>query len=75
VIGPNAEKGEIMVNHASSVARTSVWILVAVVAALVLLAAALLVASQSGLLHTLGTALQGPAHMAEYCTGSQGICP
>jgi len=55
--------------------RMNPWLLVALVAALVLVAAAILVATQPGLLHTLGTALHGPAQPAFWCGVSGGGCP
>jgi len=64
-----------MVNHASSVSRTPVWILIAIVVVALVASAALIVMSQSGLIHALGSMLQGPAQMAGNCPPGSGPCP
>jgi hypothetical protein len=51
------------VDHAI-VSRINPWLLVALVAAFVLLASAILVAAQPGLLHAIGAALHGAPPMA-----------
>ncbi len=64
-----------MVNHASSVSRTPVWILVAMVVVVLVASAALIIMSQPGLIHAFGSMLQGPAQMAPICGGIPGPCP
>jgi hypothetical protein len=57
------------------VARVHPWLLVALVAIVLLLAAVLLVVSQPGLTHAVGSLLQRPAPMADNCIGSTTLCP
>jgi hypothetical protein len=62
------------VDHAI-VDRMNLWLLVALVVALVLLASAVLITSQSGLLHMIGGMLQGPQQMAPWgCNGGPMPC-
>jgi hypothetical protein len=57
------------------VSRVNPWLVVALVAATVALAAVVLVASQqSGLLHMIGGTLQGPQQMAPVCPGAPIGC-
>jgi hypothetical protein len=48
---------------------------VVIVAIVLLLAAVLLVVSQPVLTHAVGSLLQRPAPMADYCLGSATLCP
>jgi len=55
--------------------RFNPWLVAAIVAAVLLLAAVLLVVSQLGLIHAIGSMLQGPQQMAPYgCGNSSGPC-
>jgi hypothetical protein len=67
-------KGEALVIQAR-VTRVHPWLLVVIVALVLLLTAALLVASQPGLSHAMGSLLQRPAPMAGTCIGSTSLCP
>jgi hypothetical protein len=64
-----------MVTHASSVSRTPVWILVAIVLVVLVASATLIVMSHAGLIHGIGGMLQGPRQMAPWgCGGSSTAC-
>jgi hypothetical protein len=67
-------KGEALVIQAR-VARVHPWLLLAIVAIILLLTAALLIASQSGLTHAMSSLLQRPAPLAGNCLGGTVICP
>jgi hypothetical protein len=55
--------------------RMNPWLVVALVAAIVLLAAVLVVATQHSLIHSIGGTLQGPRPMAPWgCGGSSTAC-
>jgi hypothetical protein len=54
--------------------RMNPWLFAAFVAAIVLLAAAVLIASQPGLAQAIGGMLHGVSHAADICSGSQGPC-
>jgi hypothetical protein len=55
--------------------RMNPWLVAALVAAFILLAAVLVVAAQlSGLIHTIGGMLQGPQQIAPGCPGAPIPC-
>jgi hypothetical protein len=55
--------------------RMNPWLVVAVVAAIVLLAAVLLVVTQPSLIQAIGGTLQGPKQMAPWgCGSASGPC-
>ena len=55
--------------------RVSLWAIVALIAVVLVLTVAVVVLAQSGMLHTLGAALQGPAKEAPLCGSASGACP
>jgi hypothetical protein len=61
------------VDHALT-ARVNPWLLVALVAALILLASAVLITTQPGLLHMIGGMLQSPSHGGLACGGTAAPC-
>jgi hypothetical protein len=58
----------------ATVSRINPWILVAIVATLIVLASALLVVSEPGMIHALNSLLQSPARMAPVCNGAPTPC-
>jgi hypothetical protein len=66
-------KGQTFVNQAI-VSRVNSWLLVAIVVAVLLLATALLVATQPGLIHAMGSVLHNSQPMAGQCPGGAPTC-
>jgi hypothetical protein len=68
-------KGEAPMNQAVRLPRVSPWIVVALAVALVLLVAtALVLVVEPGILRAIGTALHGPQHLAGPCPGAVPSC-
>jgi hypothetical protein len=66
------EKGEAVMNH-TMVSRINPWIVAALAIVLILLvAAALTLVVEPGLLHAIRTALQGAQQVSDPCPGSVG---
>ncbi len=62
-------------NHAARLPRVNPWIVVALAAALILLAAtALVLLVEPGMLNAIRAALHGPQQMAPICGGTVAPC-